>query len=90
MNDVHESNRACWNGWAKWWGRRRDVERSETDRNDPYQFPFHELDNVVMSPHRAADSGGDMRRWDEVVENIKRVHAGRTDFLNVVDLDLEY
>lgn len=24
MNEVHESNRACWNGWAKWWGRRRD------------------------------------------------------------------
>ncbi len=24
MNDIHESNRACWNGWAKWWGRRRD------------------------------------------------------------------
>lgn len=24
MNDIHESNRACWNGWAKWWGQRRD------------------------------------------------------------------
>ena len=24
MKHIHESNRACWNGWAKWWGRRRD------------------------------------------------------------------
>jgi len=24
MNEIHESNRACWNGWARWWGRRRD------------------------------------------------------------------
>ena len=24
MNEIHESNRACWNGWAEWWGRRGD------------------------------------------------------------------
>ncbi len=24
MNEIHESNRACWNGWAKWWGGRSD------------------------------------------------------------------
>jgi SAM-dependent methyltransferase len=24
MNDMHEGNRACWNGWAKWWSQRRD------------------------------------------------------------------
>ncbi len=54
------------------------------------QFPFHDLDNIVMSPHRGADSGGDLNRWDEVVENIKRVNDGRDDYLNVVDLHLEY
>ncbi len=70
-----------------WWGRGTEPEQ---DRHDPYQFPFHELDNLVMSPHRAADSGGDLGRWDEVIENLKRVHAGRTDYLNVVDLDSEY
>lgn len=70
-----------------WWGR---GPKPEGGRHDPYQYPFHELDNLVMSPHRGADSGGDLTRWNEVVENLKRVHAGRTDFLNVVDLDLEY
>lgn len=73
-----------------WWDRRKSDEPDETERRDPYQFPFHELDTIVMSPHRGADSGGDLRRWDEVIENIKRVHAGRTDYLNVVDLDREY
>jgi len=24
MNDSHESNRAVWNGWAKWWGEEED------------------------------------------------------------------
>ena len=70
-----------------WWGR---APEPVDGRRDPYQFPFHELDNLVMSPHRGADSGGDLGRWDEVIENLKRVHAGRTDFLNVVDIDLEY
>ena len=24
MNETHESNRAVWNHWSNWWGRRRD------------------------------------------------------------------
>ena len=24
MNQAHEGNRACWNGWAPWWRERRD------------------------------------------------------------------
>lgn len=51
----------------------------------PYSLPFHELDNVVLSPHRAASPLDDLGRWDEVVENIRRVEAGRSDFLNMVD-----
>lgn len=74
-----------------WWKRGPKPE-DEHARHDPYspEHPFHELDNVVMSPHRAADSGGSLDRWDEVIENLKRVHAGRRDYLNVVDLDREY
>lgn len=74
-----------------WW--RRGPKPDDPDvRHDPYEqaHPFHELDNVVMSPHRGADSGGNLDRWDEVIENIKRVHAGRSDYLNIVNLDLEY
>ena len=24
VNTMHEGNRACWNGWATWWGECRD------------------------------------------------------------------
>ncbi len=56
----------------------------------PYHFPFHELPNVVLSPHRAASPGDHLRRWDDVIENINRFAAGRGDLLNVVDLDRGY
>ncbi len=42
MNEVHESNRACWNGWAKWWGRRRD-EKGVWNR-------CHRDPTLVLSP----------------------------------------
>ncbi|MGY5877025.1 MAG: NAD(P)-dependent oxidoreductase [Candidatus Thorarchaeota archaeon] len=56
----------------------------------PYSFPFHELDNVVLSPHRGASPMNDLKRWDEVVENIQRFVSGRTDFLNIVYLERGY
>ncbi|MBM3331779.1 hypothetical protein FJY68_08015 [candidate division WOR-3 bacterium] len=59
-------------------------------RRYPYRLPFHQLDNVVLSPHRAASPLDDLARWDEVMENIRRFAAGRTDFLNAVNLDLGY
>ncbi len=59
-------------------------------RKRPCKHPFHELDNVVLSPHRAASPLTDLRRWDEVIENLTRFAAGRTDFLNLVDLGREY
>lgn len=65
-------------------------EPDEDNREFPYTFPFHELDNVVLSPHRAASPFNDLRRWDDVIENIRRFALGRTDYLNVVSLDDEY
>lgn len=56
----------------------------------PYKFPFHKLNNILMSPHRAASPFDDISRWDEVFENIRRAAAGRRDFLNIVDLKKEY
>jgi len=55
-------------------------------RKYPYSHPFHELDNILLSPHRAASPMDNLERWDDVIENIKRCAAGRTDFLNVVDV----
>ncbi|TFF95506.1 hypothetical protein EU546_03160, partial [Candidatus Thorarchaeota archaeon] len=67
-----------------WYDYRPDAD--EEGRKYPFHQPFHELDNVVLSPHRGASPMDDLERWDEVVENIKRVAQGRSDLLNVVDL----
>jgi phosphoglycerate dehydrogenase-like enzyme len=65
-------------------------EADDAGRKYPYTHPFHELDNVVMSPHRAASPFSDLERWDEVIENIRRFADGGTDFLNIVDLERGY
>ncbi len=65
-------------------------EAEDAGRKYPYTFPFHELDNVVMSPHRAASPFSDLERWDDVIENIRRFADGRSDFLNIVDLERGY
>lgn len=58
-------------------------------REYPYSFPFHELDNVVLSPHRAASPMNDLPRWDEIIENINRTVRGE-EWINVIDLEREY
>jgi len=64
--------------------------RADADgRKYPYSYPFHELPNVVLSPHRGASPFGDLGRWDEVIENLKRFASGDA-LLNVVDLGREY
>ena len=65
-------------------------EPEEDGKKYPYSYPFHELENVVLSPHRAASPFNDLRRWDDVIENIKRFASGRTDYLNIVSLVDEY
>jgi phosphoglycerate dehydrogenase-like enzyme len=59
-------------------------------RKYPFSHPFHELPNVVLSPHRAASPLDDLTRWNEVIENIHRYAKGNREFLNVVDLAREY
>ncbi|MHA2004851.1 MAG: NAD(P)-dependent oxidoreductase [Candidatus Thorarchaeota archaeon] len=65
-------------------------EPDNVGKNYPYQHPFHELDNVVLSPHRGPSPFANLERWHEVVENITRFADGRDDFLNIVDLDRGY
>ena len=55
----------------------------------PFSYPFQELSNVVLSPHRAASPMKDFP-WDEVIENIKRMAEGRDDFMNIVNLKEGY
>ncbi len=65
-------------------------EPDDEDRKYPFHYPFNELDNVVLSPHRGASPMDDLERWNEVIENITRFVQGRTDFLNIVDLERGY
>lgn len=60
------------------------------NRKFPFHKRFHELDNIVLSPHRGASPMDDLERWNEVIENITRFAQGRTDFLNMVDLERGY
>lgn len=59
-------------------------------RSYPFSCPFHKLNNVILSPHRAASPFDDLRRWDEVIRNIERFAEGSRKFINVVDLKKEY
>ena len=59
-------------------------------RKYPFHFPFHLLENIVLSPHRGYSPFNDLLRWNEVIENIKRMASNRTDLLNVVNLKEGY
>jgi phosphoglycerate dehydrogenase-like enzyme len=67
-----------------------EPEIDKDGKKYPYHHPFHELENIVLSPHRAASPFSDLKRWDEVIENISRFSRGETGFLNEVDLKREY
>lgn len=53
------------------------------------KHPFHKLDNVLMSPHRA-NSGGNITRWDRVFVNIFKFLKKNLDYVNVIDLERGY
>jgi len=65
-------------------------KKDKKGREFPYKFPFHKLNNIVLSPHRAASPFDEISRWDEVIENIRKASSGREDYLNIVDLKEEY
>lgn len=65
-------------------------EKNNEGKKYPFKYKFHNLKNVILSPHRAASPFNDLERWDEVIENIKRLSSGRKDFLNIVNLEEEY
>lgn len=62
---------------------------AEDGKRYPYKYPFHKLDNVILSPHRAASPMDDLGRWDELVANLIAVHQGRAPS-HEVDLDQAY
>ncbi|MFW9950103.1 MAG: NAD(P)-dependent oxidoreductase [Candidatus Thorarchaeota archaeon] len=56
----------------------------------PYKFPFHTLDNIILSPHRGYSPFNDLLRWNEVIENITCMANGCENLINVVNLEREY
>ncbi|MFX1300647.1 MAG: NAD(P)-dependent oxidoreductase [Promethearchaeota archaeon] len=62
----------------------------EKGRKYPFEEPFQDLDNIILSPHRAYSPADDLERWDEVIENIKRFADGRTDYISPVDYERGY
>ncbi len=65
-------------------------EPDEYGRKFPSKFPFNELDNVILSPHRGASPMSDLKRWNEVIDNISCFARGEKKFLNMVNLEEEY
>ena len=58
-----------------WW---RYPDAAEPERR-PSRHPFHELPNVIMTPHCSGWTEGMVaRRWAEVAENINRFVRGET------------
>ncbi len=56
-----------------WW---QYPNAAEPERR-PSRFPFHELPNVIMTPHCSGwTEGMTRRRWDEIAENLRRFVAG--------------
>ena len=70
-----------------WW---RYPSSEERDSFYPSSLPFHELDNLVMSPHRAAYSESiETQQIQSVIKNILRfVHGEPLE--NIVDMELGY
>jgi phosphoglycerate dehydrogenase-like enzyme len=62
-------------------GAALDVWWQYPDQNDPTRrgsrYPFHELPNVIVTPHNSGWTAGMVRRrWDEIADNIARFVRG--------------
>ncbi|MDX1429216.1 MAG: NAD(P)-dependent oxidoreductase, partial [Rhodothermales bacterium] len=61
-------------------------------RRYPYSeaCPFHELENVLLSPHRAGWTEPAPDYWEDIIENVRRVAAGNDELLNEVNVEAGY
>lgn len=67
-----------------------DPKANGEGKKYPFHFPFHELDNIVLSPHRGYSPFNDLLRWDEIIENIMKFAQGDHNLKNIVSLNEEY
>jgi len=59
-------------------------------RDALYDHPFHELENVVLSPYRAGAMADDGPLWDEVAKSLDKVVSEGVGAIQVVDLERGY
>ncbi len=71
-----------------WYDYHPNPDKDDVKR--PYKFPFHTLDNIILSPHRGYSPFSDLLRWNEVVENITRMAKGHEGLINTVNLEEGY
>lgn len=62
---------------------------SKDNKTYPYTYPFHNLNNIVLSPHRAASPMSDLKRWDPVIENMVRLKENKS-LINLVNVNEGY
>lgn len=53
------------------------------------EFPFHELDNIVLSPHRAGYTDSGFPHLDDAIENLNRCAVGEP-LKNIISLNNTY
>jgi phosphoglycerate dehydrogenase-like enzyme len=70
--------------------RQRD-DSTPDEKFFPSEYPFQDLDNIVLSPHRAGHvlQGYERAHYDDVIENIIRVFEGKEP-INLVDIEKGY
>ena len=69
-----------------WW---RAPKRGESESFVSDKHRFEELDNVVLSPHRAGFSENSLPHLDDVIVNLARLIKGE-ELLNIVKTDRGY
>ncbi len=58
----------------------------EDERPRPSTYPFHELDNIIMTPHCSSWSEGLLgRRWSVIADNLENLADGKP-LRNLVDI----
>ncbi len=87
LYDILKEKRIHGAGIDVWW---RYPTKWRGTAVPPADVPFHELDNIVITPHRAAYSEHIERQlYQFAAENILRFIHGETP-LNIIDIELGY
>lgn len=71
--EALESRRIAGAGLDVWYG----YPQGPGDPTPPSAFPFHRLDNVIMTPHSSGNTITTFtRRADDIIDNVRRLERG--------------